>query len=80
MYSDWRRYTVDGTLSVGAGIAGKVGAIISERAIMSKHKMVDGRLLQMNKSYGQLKKKQIPGKAEEGSPFRGWHLEHAGAE
>lgn len=25
---------------------------------MSKHKMVDGRLLQMNKSYGQLKKKQ----------------------
>ena len=25
---------------------------------MSKHKMVDGRLLQMNKSYGQLKQKQ----------------------
>lgn len=25
---------------------------------MSKHKMVDGRLLQMNKSYGQLKTKQ----------------------
>ena len=25
---------------------------------MSKHKMVDGRLLQMNKSFGQLKQKQ----------------------
>jgi len=25
---------------------------------MSKHKMVDGRLLQMNKSYGQMKQKQ----------------------
>ena len=25
---------------------------------MGKHKMVDGRLLQMNKSYGQLKQKQ----------------------
>ena len=25
---------------------------------MSKHKMVDGRLLQINKSYGQLKQKQ----------------------
>ena len=25
---------------------------------MSKHKMVDGRLLQMNKNYGQLKQKQ----------------------
>ena len=25
---------------------------------MSKHRMVDGRLLQMNKSYGQLKQKQ----------------------
>ena len=25
---------------------------------MSKHKMVEGRLLQMNKSYGQLKQKQ----------------------
>ena len=25
---------------------------------MSKHKMVDGRLLQMDKSFGQLKQKQ----------------------
>lgn len=25
---------------------------------MSKHRMVDGRLLQMNKKYGQLKQKQ----------------------